>query len=330
MLSYLTRRIALGLLTVWAVSVLSFAIIELPPGDFVTSSLSRLERQRTPVSEAEIEQLRRIYGLDQPLVVQYGRWVGQIAQGNFGWSLSYGAPVGTIIGDRLPLTAIVTIAAILFTWVIAVPIGIYSAVRKYSLFDYTFTIVGFLGFAVPSFLLALVLMYLGVVVFDLKVGGLFSAELIEAPWSWHKVWDLIQHLPLPALVLGLAGAAELMRVMRANLLDELPKPYVFTARAKGLAERSVIVKYPVRVALGPFASTAGFFLPEIVSGSIILSVVMSLPTLGPVLLTALLNQDMFLAGAIMLMIGIMTVVGILLSDLLLVWVDPRVRLYGRG
>ena len=328
MLTYLVRRIALGVLTIWAVSVLSFVIIQLPPGDFVTTYIQKLEVQGTAVSQAEADALRAQYGLDQPFVVQYVKWIFQVLQGNFGVSLDYNRPVGEVIGDRLALTMVVTIAAIIFTWALALPIGIYSAVRQYSPADYLFTFLGFFGLAVPSFLLALVLMYVGVVVFNASVGGLYSPNFVNEPWSPAKAWDLAQHLPIPAVVLGLAGTAQLIRIMRANLLDELRKPYVITARAKGLSERRVILKYPVRVALNPFASTIGFLFPQIVSGSIIVSLVLGLPTVGPVLLQALLGQDMFLAGTIVLLIGVLTVIGMLVSDLLLVWLDPRIRLFG--
>jgi peptide/nickel transport system permease protein len=329
MLSYLARRVALGVLTIWVVSVLSFVIIELPPGDFVSTYIARLESQGTVFSQDEAALMRAEYGLDQPMPVRYVKWIQQVVRGKFGMSLDYRQPVANVIGDRLVLTIVVTVAAILFTWVVALPIGIYSAVRQYSVADYVFTFIGFLGLAVPSFLLALVLMYVGVVVFHVSVGGFFSADFVDAAWTWAKVWDLLKHLPLPALVLGFAGTAQLIRIMRANLLDELGKPYVVTARAKGLSEWRVILKYPVRVALNPFASTIGFLFPQIVSGSIIVSLVLSLPTVGPVLLNALLGQDMFLAGTIVLMIGALTVVGMLISDLILVWLDPRVRLIGR-
>ena len=328
MVTYLARRIGLGLLTIWAVSVLSFVIIQLPPGDFVSAYIAKLEVQGTAVSQAEANALRAQYGLDDPMVVQYAKWIVQVVQGNFGQSLDYARPVADVIGDRLWLTMVVTLAAILFTWVVALPIGIYSAVRQYSIGDYFFTFIGFFGLAVPTFLLALVLMYFSVVIFNASVGGLFSPEYVNAPWSLEKVWDLAKHMPIPAIVLGLAGTAELMRIMRANLLDELRKPYVMTARAKGLSERRVILKYPVRVALNPFASTIAFLFPQVVSGTIIVSLVLGLPTVGPVLLTALLSQDMFLAGTIVLLIGVMTVLGILVPDLVLVWLDPRIRLFG--
>jgi peptide/nickel transport system permease protein len=328
MVTYLVRRIALGVLTIWAVSILAFVIIQLPPGDFVTAYIAKLEVQGTAVTQAEANALRAEYGLNQPVLVQYAKWIFQVLQGNFGMSLDYNRPVGDVIGDRLALTMVVTIAAIMFTWAIALPIGIYSAVRQYSVGDYLFTLLGFVGLAVPSFLLALVLMYVGVVAFGASVGGLFSPEFVNQPWSPAKAIDLLQHLPIPAVVLGLAGTAQLIRIMRANLLDEMRKPYVVTARAKGLSERRVILKYPVRVALNPFASNIGFLFPQVVSGSIIVSLVLGLPTVGPVLLQALLGQDMFLAGTIVLLIGVMTVIGILVSDLVLVWLDPRIRLFG--
>jgi peptide/nickel transport system permease protein len=239
--------------------------------------------------------------------------------------MEWGRPVTEVIGDRLWLTVVVSISAILVTWGIALPIGIYSAVRQYSVADYAFTLIGFIGLAVPNFLLALVIMYFGFVLFDLNVGGLFSAEYQLAPWSWGKTLDLIRHLPLPAMILALSGTAQLIRIMRANLLDELRRPYVATARARGLAEWRVIVKYPVRAALNPFASTIGYLLPFVVSGSIVVSVVLSLPTVGPVLLRALVAQDMFLAGAIVLLLGVLTVVGTFISDLILMWIDPRIR-----
>ena len=233
-----------------------------------------------------------------------------------------------VIGDRLSLTMIISLAAIIFTWAVALPIGIYSAVYRYSFLDYVFTLVGFIGLAIPGFLLALIVMYVGFAYFGANVGGLFSPDFAEAPWSLDKAWDLAKHLPIPAIVLGIAGTAQLIRIMRSNLLDELRKPYVMTARARGLPELRVVLRYPVRVALNPFISTIGYLLPYIVSGSIIVSLVLSLPTVGPLLLKALIAQDMFLAGTIVLLLGVMTVVGTLLSDLLLMWVDPRIR-FGR-
>jgi peptide/nickel transport system permease protein len=254
--------------------------------------------------------------------------MGKMLQGDFGMALAWNKPVKEIIGDRLTLTMVVAIAAIMLTWMVALPIGIYSAVRQYSLGDYVFTFIGFIGIAVPNFMLALILMYLGFKYFGMSIGGLFSPEYETAPWSLAKIGDLLQHLILPALILGLAGTAQLIRIMRANLLDELRKPYVVTARAKGLSETRVIMKYPVRAALNPFASTIGYYFPYVVSGSIIVSLVLGLPTVGPLLLTALVAQDMFLAGTIVLMLGVMTVIGTFVSDLILMWIDPRIRMEG--
>jgi peptide/nickel transport system permease protein len=328
-LAYLARRLILALLTTWAVSIMSFIIIELPPGDYITSYIAQMSSSGGLVSEQEAQALRREYGLDQPLWIRYLRWMRLVLQGNFGVALEWGKPVAEVIGDRLWLTMVVSLAAIVLTWLLALPIGIYSAVRQYSPGDYVATFLGFLGLAIPSFMLALVIMYLGFRLFGVSLGGLFSDEFAEAPWSLARTWDLLKHLPLPALILGLAGTAQLIRIMRANLLDELGKPYVMTARARGLPEWRVILKYPVRVALNPFASTVGYLLPFVVSGSIIVSLVLSLPTVGPVLLKALVAQDMFLAGTIVLLLGVLTVVGTFLSDLLLMWIDPRIRLEGR-
>jgi peptide/nickel transport system permease protein len=326
MLSYIGRRIVLAIFTVWAVSILAFTIIQLPPGDYITSYSAQMASTGSIVSEQEAENLRIQYGLDQPIYVQYYKWMAQIARGSFGMSMEWRRPVLEVIGDRLWLTVAVSLAAVLLTWILSLPIGIYSAVRQYSFGDYAFTFVGFIGLAVPNFLLALVILYFGFVFFDANIGGLFSTEYQDAPWSAAKMWDLLKHLPIPALILGLSGTAQQIRILRANLLDELRKPYVVTARAKGLAELKVILKYPVRVALNPFISTLGYVFPYLVSGSIIVSVVLSLPTVGPLLLKALIAQDMFLAGTIVLLLGIMTVIGTLISDILLVLIDPRIQL----
>ena len=329
MLTYVVRRLLLALLTTWAISVLAFVIIQLPPGDYITAYIAQMTASGTVVSQQLADTLREQYGLDKPLWVQYLRWVRLAARGEFGMALEWGKPVSEVIGDRLWLTMALSIGAILVTWVLALPIGIYSAVRQYSIGDYLATLVGFIGLAVPSFMVALVLMYVGFRYFGANIGGLFSDRFVEAPWSLAKGWDLVKHLPLPAVILGLAGTAQLIRIMRANLLDELGKPYVMTARARGLSEWRVILKYPVRVALNPFASTVGYLLPYVVSGSIIVSLVLSLPTVGPLLLRALIAQDMFLAGTIVLLLGVLTVLGTLLSDLLLMWIDPRIRMEGR-
>jgi peptide/nickel transport system permease protein len=325
-LGYLVKRIGYGLLTIWAVSVLSFVIIQLPPGDYVTSYIAALEAQGGLVAEDEIASLRALYGLNEPVYVQYGKWVGQILQGNLGTSFQYRVPVTDIIGERLLLTILLALGSVLFVWLTAIPIGIYSAVRQYSLQDYLATFIGFMGLAIPDFLLALVMMYFAWDIWGFSIGGLFSPEYVTAPWSWGRITDLMQHMVIPVIVLGTSGTASLIRITRANLLDELRKPYVVTARAKGMSEWQLILKYPVRLAFNPIISMTAYILPFLVSGSIIVSVVLNLPTLGPVLLRSLLSQDMFLAGSIILMIGVMTVIGTLLSDILLGLVDPRVRL----
>ncbi|MDE0027485.1 MAG: ABC transporter permease [Spirochaetaceae bacterium] len=329
MLAYLTRRVFVAIGTVLVLSVVSFAFIQLPPGDFVTAYVQELEGMGDVVSADEEEQLRDMFGLNQPFMVQYFKWMLRMAGGDFGFSMEYRRPVAEVIGDRLWLTVVVAAAAVVFVWVVALPIGIFSANRQYSFADYLFTFLGFIGLAIPNFLLALVLMYFAFRYFNVNVTGLFSPEYVTAPWSLAKVVDMLGHLWVPALVLGTAGTATLIRIMRANLLDELRKPYVVSARARGMKESRLIVKYPVRVALNPFASTIGYILPFIVSGSIIVSVVLSLPTVGPLLLRALLSQDMFLAGTIILLIGAMTVAGTLISDILLMLIDPRIRFEGR-
>jgi peptide/nickel transport system permease protein len=329
MLTFLLRRLVLAVITIWAITVVTFVIIQLPPGDFVDAYVAQSSAMGTAISAQEADALRHAYGLDQPIYVQYARWLSLVAQGNFGQSFEYGRPVTEVIGDRLWLTMVLSLGAIILTWGLALPIGIYSAVRQYSVGDYVFTFLGFIGLAIPNFLLALVVMYVGFRMLGLNVGGLFSAEYALAPWSWAKAWDLIKHLPIPVFVLAVAGTAQLVRIMRANLLDELRRPYVVTARARGLPERRVIMKYPVRAALNPFASTIGYLLPFVVSGSIIVSVVLSLPTVGPLLLRSLVSQDMLLGSTIILLLGVLTVLGTLISDLLLMWIDPRLRL-GRG
>ncbi len=326
MLVYFLRRLVLAAITIWAITVVTFVIIQLPPGDFVDAYVAESSAMGTAITAEEAEALRHAYGLDQPIYVQYVKWLNLVAHGNFGQSFEYGRPVTEVIGDRLWLTLVLSFGALLVTWGLALPIGIYSAVRQYSVGDYVFTFLGFIGLAVPNFLLALIVMYIGFRFLGLNVGGLFSAEYALAPWSWAKAWDLTQHLPIPVFVLAVAGTAQLVRIMRANLLDELRRPYVVTARARGLSERRVIMKYPVRAALNPFASTIGYLLPFLVSGSVIVSVVLSLPTVGPLLLRSLVSQDMLLGSTIILLLGILTVIGTLLSDLILMWIDPRIRL----
>ncbi|MEZ4860525.1 MAG: ABC transporter permease [Caldilineaceae bacterium] len=331
MISYLIRRILAGLLTIWAASILSFVVIQLPPGDYVTAYIANLQSTGTVLSAAEAEALRQQYGLDQPMYVQYFKWARLMLQGNFGMAMEYNRPVREVIGDRLALTMVVSVAAVVFIWGLALPIGIYSAVYKYSLGDYFFTFLAFLGIGIPNFMLALVILYTGFKYFNMQsIGGLFSPDYLNAAWSMAKFWDMLKHLPLPAVILGMAGIGELVRIMRANLLDELRKPYVVTARAKGLSQTRVIMKYPVRAALNPFASTIGYIFPYVVSGSIIVSLVLSLPTVGPLLFKALIAQDLFLAGTILLLLAVMTVIGTLVSDLILMWIDPRIRMGMEG
>jgi peptide/nickel transport system permease protein len=328
MVTYIARRLMLAVLTCMFISVATFAIIHLPPGDYVSSYVAQMAASGSSMTQEEADVLRHQYGLDQPLAVQYLKWISLAIQGNFGMSMEWHRSVYDLIGDRLLLTVVLSVATVLITWVLALPIGIYTAVRQHSISDYVFTLLGFIGLAVPGFLIALVLMYIGFRYFGATVGGLFSPEYAEAPWSWGRVGDLAWHLPLPALILGLGSTAQVMRVMRANLLDELRKPYLITALARGMPLWRAILKYPVRVALNPFISTIGYILPYVVSGSVIVSLVLGLPTVGPVLYKSLVAQDLFLAGSIVLMLGILTVVGTLLSDLLLIAIDPRIRLGG--
>lgn len=328
MLRFIIRRLFYMIPTLFAVTIVAFVVIQLPPGDYLTAYVANLASSGETIEEEVILALEERYGLNQPLYVQYFKWMeGILLRGNFGQSFEWKAPVENIVWGRMSTTVIITLAALLFTWAVAFPIGIYSAVRQYSVGDYVATTFGFLGLAIPNFLLGLILMYVAFKYFNQSVGGLFSPEYESAPWSFEKVLDLLSHLWIPMVILGTAGAASLIRVMRANLLDELRKPYVTTARAKGLPEWKVILKYPVRIALNPFVSTAGYILPELVSGSVIVAVVLSLPTSGPLLLRALVSQDMYLAGAFILLLSVLTVIGTLISDLLLAWLDPRIR-YG--
>ena len=329
MLNYLLRRALYAVMAIWAVSIISFFIINLPPGDYVTSYIAQLQNTGSIILADEAENLREFYGINRPLYVQYGKWINQIAHGNLGYSFEFGLPVNDVIGERLILTMILALVTVVFIWIVAIPIGIFSAVQQYSIWDHTFTFFGFIGLAVPDFLLALIMMYMSFVLFDFSIGGLFSPDYVAVGWSLGRVWDLMKHMVIPVIILGTSGTASLIRITRANLLDELRKPYVATARAKGLPEWQLILKYPVRLALNPAVSLTAYILPFLVSGSIVVSVVLGLPTVGPILLKALVAQDMFLAGAIILIIGWMTVVGTFFSDLLLVVIDPRVRFEGR-
>ena len=326
MLAYIIRRVLIMIPTLFVVSVVSFAIIQLPPGDYLDSLEASLAAQGGNVDTAQLEAIKERYGLGEPMHVQYYEWIsGILLRGDFGRSFEWNRPVADLIWDRLGLTFLISLSTILFTWIVAIPVGIYSAVRKYSAGDYVVTFVNFIGLAIPNFLLALLLMYASYTLFGQSVGGLFSPQYANAPWSWAKVGDLIAHLWVPVVVLGTAGTAGLVRIMRANLLDELHKPYVTTARAKGLSEWRLLLRYPVRIALNPFVSTVGWSLPRLISGAIIVSVVLSLPTTGPLFLQALKSQDMYLAGSFILMLSTLTVIGTLVSDILLAWLDPRIR-----
>ena len=329
MLTFIIRRALLALLTVWALSLISFVIITLPPGDFVSGYIEEVlgADAATSKAAAELEKSLRIqYGLDQPMFIQYAKWAWKLLHFDLGISLEFRQPVRQVIGERLLMTVILAGSTALMAWALSIPIGIYSAMRQHSLEDYTVTFIGFLGLAVPDFLLALVLLWISFTVFDQSIGGLFSPHYLDKPWSLGRVVDLLSHLWIAALVVGTAGTAALIRVMRANLLDELRKPYVVTARSKGLAEWKVIIKYPVRIALNPLVSTMGYLLPFLMSGSIIVSVVLGLPTEGPILLRALLTEDLFVSSSIVLLLGILTVVGTFISDIVLALIDPRIRM----
>lgn len=327
MLVFIVKRLLWMLPFLVAISFLSFVLIQLPPGDYVTTYIATLAASNEVVDQNTAADLRNRFGLDQPLIVQYWKWISNIAfRGDFGLSFEWQQPVGDLIWERMALTLLLTVSALLLTWGIALPVGVFSAVKKYSVADYIVTGLSFLGLAIPSFLLALVLMYVAAVKFGQNVGGLFSEQYLTAPWSVDKTIDLLQHLWIPVVILAVSGTASLIRVMRANMLDELHKPYVTTARAKGLSEFTLLVKYPLRLALNPFISTIAWLLPNLVSGSIIVAIVLSLPTAGPLLLQSLMSQDMYLAGAFILLICTLTVLGSLVSDILLALVDPRIRL----
>jgi peptide/nickel transport system permease protein len=308
------------------VSIVVFAVIQLPPGDFLTLYIIQLQAGGTIVGEEEVAALTNFYGLDKPITIQYLIWMRKILfQGDFGLSFSYNRPTIDLLAERVPLTVTISLFSVLFIWLMAVPIGIYSATHQYSIFDYFWTFVGFIGLATPNFLLALVSMWIAFILFDITAIGVFSQEFETATWSVAKLLDFLKHIWVPVVILGVSGTAAIIRVMRGTLLDELNKQYVITARAKGLAEYKILVKYPVRMAINPIISTIGWMLPGIVSGEILVSSVLNIPTTGPLLLKALLNQDMFLAGSILLILSVLTMVGTLVSDILLAWLDPRIR-----
>jgi peptide/nickel transport system permease protein len=337
MLRFLAHRLLFMVPTLLVISFLVFVIIQLPPGDFLTNHIQELRAQGDTSAIERAEFLRRHHGLDRPFLEQYAAWVGLwpreegfsgLLQGDWGWSFEFNRPVGELIGERLVLTFLVNFATVLFIYVVAFPIGVYSATRQYSLGDYGFTFLGYIGLATPNFLLALVLLYYANAVFGLSIGGLMDDQYVNAPWSLAKVQSVLAHLIIPVLVIGTSGTAAMIRRLRANLLDELRKQYVVTGRAKGLSNFRLLVKYPLRVALNPFIADIGNLLPSVVSGSVIVSVVMNLPTAGPMLLQALQSQDLYLAGSFLMFLALLTVIGMLVSDILLAMIDPRIRLGG--
>ena len=326
MTRYVVRRLVLLPVLLFVFSVAVFAIIQAPPGDFLTAYAATLASSGSSINAEQLDALRREYGLDQPLSVQYVKWMGNLLRGNLGLSLEYQRPNAELIGERLMLTVALAVFSFVFTWIVAIPAGIYSATHQRSALDYVLTVLNYVGVATPNFMLALILMWIAFSYFGIGVTGLFSPEFVEVPWSWARVGNLLAHIWLPAVVLGVAGTARLTRVMRANLLDELSKPYVTTARARGLSEWRLVLRYPARLALNPLVSTIGWYLPALFSGSLIVATVMNLPNIGPLLLRALVNQDMYLAGSILLIYCFLTVVGTLISDILLAWLDPRIRM----
>jgi peptide/nickel transport system permease protein len=326
MISYVAQRLMLLPFLMLVYSFVIFAIIQAPPGDFLTSYVATLSASGSSISTEMMQAMRHDYGLDQPFIIQYLRWLQNLASGDMGLSLEYHRPNADLIGEQLVLTIALALMSFLLTWLIAVPAGIYSATHQRSVIDHIFTVINYIGVATPNFMLALILMWVAFSWFGISVTGLFSPEFADARWSFARFINLLAHIWLPAIVLGIAGTARLTRIMRANLLDELNKPYVTTARAKGMKEWRLVLRYPVRLALNPLISTIGWYLPALFSGSLIVATVMNLPNIGPLLLRALINQDMYLAGGILLIYSFLTIVGTLLSDILLALIDPRIRM----
>ncbi|ORE95763.1 ABC transporter permease [Stappia sp. 22II-S9-Z10] len=336
MLAYILRRMAGMVPTLLIISILIFFIIELPPGDYLSNQIDQLRAQGESASIAQLEFLRREFALDAPFWERYAVWIGLwpgpsghlngILQGNYGWSFEYSKPVDQVVSGTLLLTVVLNFATILFVYIVSFPIGIYSATRQYSWGDYGFTFLGYIGLATPNFLLGLILLFLMNEYFGVSIGGLMAPQFVGQPLSVDKMLSVLAHLVVPTIVIGTAGTAAMIRRLRANLLDELHRQYVTTARAKGLSERKVILKYPLRMALNPFIADIGNLIPSLVSGSVIVSVVLNLPTVGPVLLGALQSQDQYLAGFILLFVAVLTLIGMLVSDILLAMLDPRIRL----
>ena len=326
MLRFAVRRIALLFPMLFIASVITFAIIQAPPGDFLDDYIAELmEQGEAGFNRADVEYLREQYGLNDPLPIQYGKWFLNVLQWDLGLSLEWNKPVTELLNQRLLMTVILGLFTITFTWTMAIPIGILSAVKQYSWWDYIWTFISYLGVATPNFMIALVVIWMAFSYFGANLVGLFSSEYVDAPWSIAKIIDMLKHIWVPMLIVGTAGTARLTRIVRANLLDELSKPYVETARAKGVSELKLLLKYPTRIALNPFVSTAGWELSELFSGSLIVATVMGLPTMGPLLLRALISQDMYMAGSMLLILTYLTLVGTLISDLALGLMDPRIR-----
>ena len=325
MLIFIGRRILLAIPTLLFISIVAFTIIQLPPGDFVTTTVSQWTSMGEFVDMETEMALRARYGVDEPLYMQYFKWLRNLMRGDLGVSWAWKKPIGPLVAERLPWSLMVSFISLLFVYSVAIPIGVLSATHQYTIADYIFTFVGFIGLAIPNFLFALVFLWIFFLITGNAVLGLFSRAYLSAPWSIGKLWDLAKHLIIPVIIIGTAGTASLIRVMRANLLDELKKQYVIVARAKGLAERTLLFKYPVRIAINPIMSTIGWTLPALVNGELLTSIVLGLPTLAPVFLQSLLTEDMYLAGSIVFILSTLTVVGTLISDLLLAWSDPRIR-----
>lgn len=328
MIKYVAKRLLVMLPTLLVISFIVFVIIQLPPGDYLETYIAELESQGESVDPAKIAFLRQEYGLDQPFVTQYYNWISGFVVGNYGYSFEFDLPVDEVVGDRIWLTILVSMVTILFTWIIAFPIGIYSATHQYSWGDYSLSLLGFIGLATPNFLLALVMLYLANIWFGTSIGGLMDVQYMDQPWSFGKFKSVLEHLWIPVIVIGTSGTAGMIRRLRANLLDELEKQYVLTGKAKGLPPGKLLRKYPLRMSLNFFIADIGSILPSVISGAEVTAIVLSLPTTGPMLLTALQSQDMYLAGTFLMFLATLTVFGMLVSDLLLAWLDPRIRLQG--